>query len=62
MLKVEATKIDITDSNDDLRARVELVDDGVVMVNLPHPVGWNDWLDLTDAVRQAMLMMGVRGE
>jgi len=28
-------------------------------VKLPSVIGWHDWLDLTDAVRRAMHMMGM---
>jgi len=31
-------------------------------VELPSVVGWHDWLDLSDAVRKAMHMMGMQHE
>jgi len=48
-----------------LAATVESVDEVVCKVEILQVVGWNDWLNITDAVRKAMHMMGmheVQGE
>jgi len=39
-----------------------MVDGVCVKVELPSVVGWHDWLDLSDAVRKAMHMMGMQHE
>ena len=57
-MKVEVTHADIS-SEMGIVAAVTLVDENVVQVNIKQVVGWNDWLDLTDAVRRVMLMMEV---
>jgi hypothetical protein len=65
-LSVYPTRIEIIDEEmKTLMATVTMVDGVCVKVELPSVIGWNDWLDLTDAVRRAMHMMGmheVQGE
>lgn len=57
-LSVQPTRIEIVDKeNDRLVATVQDVDDSAVMVEFFQAVGWNEWLNLTDAVRKAMHMM-----
>jgi len=60
-MKVEVTHADIV-SNTGLVATVTLIDERAVQVNIKQCTGWNDWLDLTDAVRRAMLMMEVKND
>ena len=57
-LSVTPTRIEIDDDEmKTLMATVTMVDGVCVKVELPSVVGWNDWLDLSDAVRKAMHMM-----
>jgi hypothetical protein len=58
-MKVEVTHASIVNDMG-VVASVELVDDVTVKVNINQYVGWNDWLDLTDAVRRVMLLMEVK--
>jgi hypothetical protein len=58
---VNPVKIEIYDEemHGHVVATVEAVDGIVARVEIKQVVGWNDWLDLTDAVRKAMHMMGM---
>jgi len=57
-LSVSPTRIEIVDKEIDLLvATVVAVDDSAVQVEFFQAVGWNEWLDLTNAVRKAMHMM-----
>lgn len=57
-MKVTVTEAEITNDMDVI-ATVTLVDENVVKVDIESVLGWQDWLDLTDAVRKVMLMMEV---
>jgi hypothetical protein len=61
---VNPVKIEIYDEemHGHVVATVEAVDGIVARVEIKQVVGWNDWLDLTDAVRKAMHMMGMQHE
>jgi hypothetical protein len=62
-LVVNPVKIEIDDDEmKTLMATVTMVDGVCVKVELPSVVGWHDWLDLSDAVRKAMHMMGMGEE
>ncbi len=63
-LSVYPTRIEIgEDERNNLVAIVEANDDTTVKVEIFLPgLGWNDWLDLSDAVRKAMHMMGMHKE
>jgi hypothetical protein len=59
-LSVTPTRIEIDDAEmQTLMATVTMVDGVCVKVELPSVIGWNDWLEITDAVRRAMHMMGM---
>jgi hypothetical protein len=58
-MKVEVTHASIVNDMG-VVATVQLVDENVVQVNIKQVTGWNDWLDLTDAVRRVMLLMEVK--
>lgn len=60
-MKVEMTNANIVNDMG-IVATVALVDENVVQVNIKQVVGWNDWNDLADAVRRAMLMMEVKND
>lgn len=59
-MKVEVTSANILSEADEVIAQVHLVDDVCVKVDIRLVLGWNDWLDLTDAVRRVMLLMEVK--
>jgi len=62
-LSVNPVTVEIYDEEmKHLVATVESVDEGVCKVEILQVVGWHDWLDLTDAVRRAMHMMGMHEE
>jgi len=62
-LSVTPTRIEIVnEEQEDVTATVTMVDGACAKVALMSVVGWNDWLDLTDAVRRAMHMMGMHEE
>ena len=57
-LSVQPTRIEIVNKEiDRLVATVVAVDDSAVQVEFFQSVDWNEWLNLTDAVRKAMHMM-----
>jgi hypothetical protein len=60
-LSIYPTRIEIgEDERNNLVAIVEANDNNTAKVEIFLPaLGWNDWLDLTDAVRKAMHMMGM---
>jgi hypothetical protein len=58
-MKVEVTHASIVNDMG-VVASVELVDGVTVKINVNQYIGWNDWLDLTDAVRRVMLLMEVK--
>ncbi len=60
-MKVEVTHASIVNDMG-VVATVQLVDENVVQVNIKQVTGWNDWLDLTDAVRRVMLLMEVKND
>lgn len=61
-MKAYATRCEIVQADGALLATVEAIDEVAVKIEINHPVGWNDWLDLTDAVRKAMLMMEIKSD
>lgn len=58
-MKVDVTHCEIMHTDGDLVATVQLIDANVVQIEIKHVLTWTDWLDLTDAVRRAMVLMGV---
>ena len=60
-MKVEVTHASIVNDMG-VVASVELVDDVTVKVNVNQYIGWNDWLNLTDAVRKVMVLMEVKND
>ena len=62
-LSVNPVSVEIYDEGmKHLVATVDMNDDVTCKVQILQMVGWNDWLDLTDAVRRAMHMMGMQHE
>ncbi len=60
-MKVEVTHASIVNDMG-VVATVQLVDENVVQVNIKQITGWNDRLNLTDAVRRVMLLMEVKND
>jgi Skp family chaperone for outer membrane proteins len=59
-LSVYPTRIEVYDDEiGNLVATVQQNDEVTVKVEIMQVIGWNDWLDITDAVRKAMHMMGM---
>jgi hypothetical protein len=63
-LSVYPTRVEIgEDERNNLVAIVEANDNNTVKVEIFLPaLGWYDWMDLSDAVRKAMHMMGMGEE
>lgn len=58
-MKVDVTHCEIMHPDGDLVATVQLIDTNIVQVEIKHVLTWTDWLDLSDAVRRAMVLMEV---
>ena len=58
-MKVDVTHCEILHDDGDLVATVQLIDTNIVQVEIKHVLTWTDWLDLSDAVRRAMVLMEV---
>lgn len=58
-MKVDVTHCEILHDDGDLVATVQLIDTSIVQVEIKQVLTWTDWLDLSDAVRRAMVMMEV---
>ena len=57
-MKIEVTHASVTNDMG-VVATVELVDDVCVKVNVRQVVGWNDWIEVYEAIKKIMLMMEV---
>ena len=60
-MKVDVTEAQITNDMG-VVATVDLIDENVVQVNIKQCTGWNDWLELNDAVRKVLLLMEVKND
>jgi len=60
-MKVEVTEAQVVNDMG-VVATVQLVDENVVQVNIKQCTGWNDWNNLTDAVRKVMVLMEVKND
>lgn len=59
-LSVYPTRIEVYDDEiGNLVATVHQNDEVTVKVEIMQVIDWNDWIDITDAVRRAMHMMGM---
>ena len=62
-LSIYPTRIEIVDEEMKTLVATVIMFDGVcAKVELPSVIGWNDWMDLSDAVRKAMHMMNLHKE
>ena len=57
-MKVEVTEAQITNEMG-VVATVSLVDGVTVKINVNQYVGWNDWIEVYEAIKKIMLMMEV---
>lgn len=57
-MKVEVTEAQVVNEMG-IVATVQLVDENVVQININHYVGWNDWIEVYEAIKKIMLMMEV---
>ena len=57
-MKVEVTHASIVNDMG-VVATVQLVDENVVQVNVKQCTGWNDWIEVYEAVKRIMMLMEV---
>lgn len=57
-MKIEVTHANVVNGMG-VVATVELVDGVCVKVNINHYVGWNDWIEVYEAVKRIMMLMEV---
>lgn len=60
-MKVEVTNASVVNDMG-VVATVSLVDGVTVKVNINHYVGWNDWIEVYEAVKHIMMLMEVKNE
>lgn len=60
-MKIEVTEAIVT-NEEGVVATVSLVDDVAVKVDIRQVVGWNDWIEVYEAVKRIMVLMEVRND
>jgi hypothetical protein len=60
-MKVEVTEASVTNDMG-VVATVSLVDGVTVKVNINQYVGWNDWIEVYEAIKKIMLLMEVKND
>lgn len=60
-MKIEVTEAQITNEMG-VVASVSLVDDVTVKINVNQYIGWNDWIEVYEAIKKIMLMMEVKND
>jgi hypothetical protein len=58
-MKIEVTHASIVNDMG-VVASVELVDGVTVKVNINQYVGWNDWIEVYEAIKKIMMLMEVK--
>lgn len=58
-MKVEVTEAQVVNEMG-VVATVQLIDENVVQVNIKQVTGWNDWIEVYEAIKKIMLMMEVK--
>ena len=58
-MKVEVTEAQVVNEMG-VVATVQLIDENVVQVNIKQVTGWNDWIEVCEAIKKIMLMMEVK--
>lgn len=57
------TRIEIYDTEmKNLVAVVEAVDEVCAKIEIRQVLGWSDWVDVSEGVRRAMILMGLKEE
>ena len=60
-MKVEVTEAQVVNDMG-VVATVELVDDVCVKIDIKQVLGWNDWLEVHEAIKRIMLLMEVKND
>ena len=60
-MKIEVTEA-IVSNEEGVVATVSLVDDVAVKVDIRQVVGWNDWIDVYEAIKRIMVLMEVKND
>ena len=60
-MKVEVTHASIVNDMG-VVATVSLVDGVTVKVNINQYVGWNDWIEVYEAIKKIMMLMEVKND
>lgn len=60
-MKVEVTEAQVVNDMG-IVATVQLVDENVVQINIKQVTGWNDWIEVYEAVKRIMMLMEVRND
>lgn len=60
-MKVEVTEAQVVNEIG-VVATVQLIDENVVQVNIKQVTGWNDWIEVYEAIKKIMLMMEVKND
>jgi len=60
-MKVEVTEAQVVNEMG-VVATVQLIDENVVQVNIKQVTGWNDWIEVYEAIKKIMLMMEVKND
>ena len=58
-MKIEVTEA-IVSNEEGVVATVSLVDDVAVKIDVRQVVGWNDWIDVYEAIKRIMVLMEVQ--
>ena len=58
-MKIEVTHASVTNDMG-VVATVSLVDENVVQINIKQVTGWNDWIEVYEAVKRIMMLMEVK--
>lgn len=60
-MKVEVTEAQVVNEMG-VVATVQLIDENVVQVNIKQVTGWNEWIEVYEAIKKIMLMMEVKND
>lgn len=60
-MKIEVTEAQVTNEMG-VVATVSLVDDVCVKIDVKQVVGWNDWIEVYEAVKRIMMLMEVKND
>jgi hypothetical protein len=60
-MKIEVTEASVTNDMG-VVATVSLVDGVTVKVNINQYIGWNDWIEVYEAIKKIMMLMEVKND